>query len=662
MTTSTLEMYRGRRMGTMKKLILASMAAAVITLPTLAQPAPAQPTGPGVRDGKNIGVFHNLDFIAAFGYPVGEKLTIDVYRGEHKIATAFGPAIEVDEGLPLNGALEVNHGPEGAAVQGDCWENFTPDILPGDRVVVTDSAGGTDEVLVDGISINEEGPIDTDPTSETAPVTLEGRASYADGAPIPIDSLDSGEIRHDGPRFRATPNNVERIAGTEDGWRATYQYPYNTTQIRDNPTIAAQKQAVLNGDHAMGYGHVAPLPPETQLVEGIGGGGPALGCEASPKQANAITISDDESINLNSGPLNLSGTAMEAVSAVGVILSDTDPNTPDARVEATGLTEGPGEKAWSAEFSREQLESLADGELTATGSYTLSAGGETTGANKTFQKDTTAPTVTNDLAAGPYDGEQSARLSASEEGAKIHYTTDGSAPTAESPLYEGPIKVANSQTIKAIAIDKAGNQGEVASSDYVINQASALELNTSSPVVTFRDSATLSGKLSSGENALAGKRVNLLRKAAGDSAFSQAGSQLTKEDGGYSFTLKPQKNAVYRVQFAGEQELKGSTSAAKRVNVKALVINNTATKNLTLGQNRVIAGAVSPAHTGTVKVTIKRGASVVATKNVKLSDTSRYRLVYKPATVGRYSVSVSVAKDADHLGNTSPVKVFRVIR
>lgn len=58
----------------------------------LTTPAWASLTGPdSVRPGKNITVFHNSDFVAAFGYPVGQEPTVDVYRGTHGIATAFGP-------------------------------------------------------------------------------------------------------------------------------------------------------------------------------------------------------------------------------------------------------------------------------------------------------------------------------------------------------------------------------------------------------------------------------------------------------------------------------------------------------------------------------------------------------------------------------------------
>ena len=48
------------------------------------------------------------------------------------------------------------------------------------------------------------------------------------------------------------------------------------------------------------------------------------------------------------------------------------------------------------------------------------------------------------------------------DGAAIHYTTDGSTPTAESSLYSEAFSLSATTTVKAIAI-KDGQSSEVAS-------------------------------------------------------------------------------------------------------------------------------------------------------------------------------------------------------
>ena len=51
------------------------------------------------------------------------------------------------------------------------------------------------------------------------------------------------------------------------------------------------------------------------------------------------------------------------------------------------------------------------------------------------------------------------------DGAEIHYTTDGSNPTAESQLYSEPFTLSASANVKAIAI-KDGNSSQVTTKDF----------------------------------------------------------------------------------------------------------------------------------------------------------------------------------------------------
>jgi hypothetical protein len=84
-------------------------------------------------------------------------------------------------------------------------------------------------------------------------------------------------------------------------------------------------------------------------------------------------------------------------------------------------------------------------------------------------------------AAGTYNSTQTVALSSGTSDASIYYTTDGSAPTASSTKYTGPVSVPVSETINSIAISPTLGSSNPASAAYVIQ------------VVTAQPSFTLAG-------------------------------------------------------------------------------------------------------------------------------------------------------------------------
>ena len=76
------------------------------------------------------------------------------------------------------------------------------------------------------------------------------------------------------------------------------------------------------------------------------------------------------------------------------------------------------------------------------------------------------PTVNAPNFSGATQFEESTQVSMSgPTGSEIHYTLDGTVPTAESTLYEGPITLRETTTVKAIAI-KDGVSSSVTSRTY----------------------------------------------------------------------------------------------------------------------------------------------------------------------------------------------------
>jgi Chitobiase/beta-hexosaminidase C-terminal domain len=453
----------------------ATAAAVAGTVALTADARASLPTPQSVRAGHNITVFHNIDMVGAFGHGTGEHVRVDVVRGGHRIATAAGTAVQL--GAPEGGALEVNHGPLGVPLPGDCWESATPDIRPGDLVRAT-SAGAVDEAVVDDITIDtvsrQPGPNAT-PGDDDDEIWVEGAArSGITGEPIPLAQLDSGEFRDPlNNKLRIEANEV--VEGAAPGtYRAIYRAPFRFVK---GPVATSAALAALERDgHAFGFGHVpladGSLRPDAMLVEGmLDTAGPAPGCEASPHAPSSVGTTSVDAIGaahlaaLADGDvaLTVGGWAAAGVGDAAVELRDAGGTT--VVRPATGLDgAATAPQGWSAPFTKADVAGLAQGALTAR----LIVAGAPAGAARTVVHDVLAPAPpTASPAPGRHEGTQLVRLIA-ESGATIRYTTDGSVPTATSPRFLGAFLLSRTTTIRAIAVDAAGNVSPVATLPFTI--------------------------------------------------------------------------------------------------------------------------------------------------------------------------------------------------
>jgi hypothetical protein len=83
--------------------------------------------------------------------------------------------------------------------------------------------------------------------------------------------------------------------------------------------------------------------------------------------------------------------------------------------------------------------------------------------------------------AGSYTGAQSVAIATPTSGAAIHYTLDGSTPTASSTLYTGPISVGSSITVSAIAVASGLTSSAVARASYAIGAAASCPVQSDTP-------------------------------------------------------------------------------------------------------------------------------------------------------------------------------------
>ena len=80
----------------------------------------------------------------------------------------------------------------------------------------------------------------------------------------------------------------------------------------------------------------------------------------------------------------------------------------------------------------------------------------------------TVATPTFTPAAGTYYETQTVSITCTTEGATIHYTLDGTDPTENSPVYSEPLTIAETTTIKAIAMKEDYNDSNIAEATYTI--------------------------------------------------------------------------------------------------------------------------------------------------------------------------------------------------
>ncbi|MCB5262461.1 MAG: SUMF1/EgtB/PvdO family nonheme iron enzyme [Candidatus Cloacimonadaceae bacterium] len=69
---------------------------------------------------------------------------------------------------------------------------------------------------------------------------------------------------------------------------------------------------------------------------------------------------------------------------------------------------------------------------------------------------------------GPYESAQSVSIKCATRGATIHYTTDGTDPTADSEVYSSPISISSSSIIKAIGYKEGLTPSNLSSGSFTI--------------------------------------------------------------------------------------------------------------------------------------------------------------------------------------------------
>ena len=426
---------------------LAPAAATLLGLAAFAVPA----YGAGGVAGPTIQVSaHPAGVVATADVPVAAGDPVTVTRGGTQLAAGTfgtGGVAPVPGG---GGAGVVELGVNAAHLAGatGCWTGFVPQILGGDVVNVAGKAINIPDMTAEA------------PVVEGNNVVVRGTAPGATPGTIDIQLWPANL-----GRFGAVGGGSKQFIDT---FRPT---GHTATLTFDAAGNYVARFGSLGSDLAMAAGSTARIEFNPALAAAVDPNptilvdydsttpGPAAGCAEPyrPNEATGVSRAMISTPNLGTD-LTVSGVGQPLAVATGVTLTDSAGRT----ISAPAI----GGVTWTANVPAAQLAGLADGPIKIGSMFAFGAGGTVKGM---LNKDTAAPNApTVSVPAGTYSDSQLVSLRSAE--GTIHYTLDGSDATANSKAYKGPINVADSATIKAVAVDAAGNVSDMASFAYTISR------------------------------------------------------------------------------------------------------------------------------------------------------------------------------------------------
>jgi hypothetical protein len=406
------------------------------------------PADAAVSDPHTVFVLKNDSIVEVEGLGNGEPVRVDVVRNGVIVGTADGAASNP------GGTFIINHDV--------CWDGFTPQILPGDVVEVRTGAAGVDRVPVRNISV-VDGPSAVVGNSFTIRGTITPR--------VPAGQLmveARGDLANGNPFRPLAPNpapDADEVRGV-----ITYDNATGGAFTATFSGLTAAEAAAVPNLGEFNVAHVAATnaggdPKEvTMATEGTGAPGP--GCPGTV--AHAVTDLSRDVINKanQNRDLSVRGMSIDAT-GVSVRLRDRDGTV---KTRAANVNGASGPQTWRATFPSTSFKGLS-GRIVASARYTTPTG-TINGGTMSLLKDVVAPRRPQASPdGGTYGRRQAVSLSA-PAGTQIRYTLGRGLPAPRlrtGNVYRGrQLRVTSSQTLKAIAVDKAGNVSRLAREHYVI--------------------------------------------------------------------------------------------------------------------------------------------------------------------------------------------------
>ena len=154
--------------------------------------------------------------------------------------------------------------------------------------------------------------------------------------------------------------------------------------------------------------------------------------------------------------------------------------------------------------------------------------------------------------AGTYTSPQKVAITDASSGAAIYYTTDGSAPTTSSMVYSGPIQVATTTAINAMAVTSDGSRSPCASGTFVLDLpiAPAPKFSIGSGTYTTAQTVSLSSDIPGAEIhfTLDGSSPTVSSTLYATAIQVKSSSTIRALTTAYGFQPSPEGDALYSIE------------------------------------------------------------------------------------------------------------------
>jgi outer membrane protein assembly factor BamB len=145
--------------------------------------------------------------------------------------------------------------------------------------------------------------------------------------------------------------------------------------------------------------------------------------------------------------------------------------------------------------------------------------------------DTIAPTVTINPVGGMYQGAQLVTITSSEPG-NIYYTVNGSTPTTFSSVYNGPITISYTKTLKYFAIDSVGNKSAIGTQTYTILYDDDVNADTNVLEIKYAAGESANSVTKNVTLSLSGGNGSTISWASSDTSIVSANGMVTRPTSG----------------------------------------------------------------------------------------------------------------------------------